>query len=157
MTSAPSARAVVYRVAGRRPAEGRPESAGADPGPICYDNGAPTRRSPTRRSRSAFLDPGDFLGGEMDTAAEDAIDGVRRRSRTLDTTVEDASRGVFDVAGYHRRRNPGDNCREGPRPRDFSMLAYGGAGLMFVLPVARELGVKEVVAAGAPVFSAWGC
>ncbi|AHG02867.1 N-methylhydantoinase [Halobacterium sp. DL1] len=136
-----------------------PESAGADPGPICYDNGGTDPTVTDAALALGFLDPGDFLGGEMDTAAEDAIDGVRETlADPLDTTVEDASRGVFDVAlattvGAIREIT----VEKGLDPRDFSMLAYGGAGPMFVPLVARELGVKEVVVPQAPsVFSAWG-
>jgi len=137
-----------------------PESAGADPGPICYDNGGTDPTVTDAALALGFLDPGDFLGGEMDTAAEAAIDGVKETlADPLDTTVEDASRGVFDVAlattvGAIREIT----VEKGLDPRDFSMMAYGGAGPMFVPLVARELGVKEVVVPQAPsVFSAWGC
>jgi N-methylhydantoinase A len=136
-----------------------PESAGADPGPICYDNGGTDPTVTDAALALGFLDPGDFLGGEMDTAAEAAIDGVKETlADPLDTTVEDASRGVFDVAlattvGAIREIT----VEKGLDPRDFSMMAYGGAGPMFVPLVARELGVKEVVVPQAPsVFSAWG-
>jgi len=70
-----------------------PESAGADPGPICYDNGGTDPTVTDAALALGFLDPGDFLGGEMDTAAEAAIDGVKETlADPLDTTVEDASR-----------------------------------------------------------------
>ena len=47
--------------------------------------------------------------------------------------------------------------QEGYDPREFSMLAYGGAGPMFVPLVAREMGVREVIVPQAPAgFSAWG-
>lgn len=136
-----------------------PESAGADPGPICYDNGGTEPTVTDAALALGFLDPADFLGGEMDTDAEAAIDGIQSKlADPLDTSVEDASRGVFDVA----LANTVGAIREitvekGLDPRDFSMVAYGGAGPMFVPLVARELGAKEVLVPQAPsVFSAWG-
>jgi N-methylhydantoinase A len=136
-----------------------PESAGADPGPICYDNGGTEPTVTDAALALGFLNPADFLGGEMDTAAEDAIDGIQSTlADPLNTTIEDASRGVFDVA----LANTVGAIREitvekGLDPRNFSMVAYGGAGPMFVPLVARELGVNEVLVPQAPsVFSAWG-
>ncbi|MFC4408012.1 hydantoinase/oxoprolinase family protein [Haloarchaeobius iranensis] len=136
-----------------------PESAGADPGPICYDNGGTEPTVTDAALALGFLDPADFLGGEMDTAADDAIDGIEETlADPLGTSVPDASRGVFDVA----LANTVGAIREitvekGLDPRDFSMVAYGGAGPMFVPLLARELDVKEVLVPQAPsVFSAWG-
>jgi len=136
-----------------------PESAGADPGPICYNNGGTEPTVTDAALALGFLDPGDFLGGDMDTASDAAIDGIQNKfADPLDTTVEDASSGVFDVAlantvGAMREIT----VEKGLDPRDFSMVAYGGAGPMFVPLVARELDAKEVVVPQAPsVFSAWG-
>lgn len=136
-----------------------PESAGADPGPICYDNGGTQPTVTDAGLVLGYLDPADFLGGEMDTAEQAAIDGIQTElAEPLDTTVAEASRGVFDVA----LANTVGAIREitvekGLDPRDFSMVAYGGAGPMFVPLVARELGVDEVLVPQAPsVFSAWG-
>lgn len=136
-----------------------PESAGAEPGPICYNNGGTEPTVTDAGLALGYLDPADFLGGDMDTAEQAAIDGIRSKlADPLETTVEDASRGVFDVA----LANTVGAIREitvekGLDPRDFSMVAYGGAGPMFVPLVARELGVDEVLVPQAPsVFSAWG-
>ncbi|PHQ37881.1 methylhydantoinase [Halorubrum persicum] len=136
-----------------------PESAGADPGPICYNNGGTEPTVTDAALALGFLDPADFLGGEMDTAEQAAIDGIKSQlANPLDTTVEGASSGVLDVA----LANTVGAIREitvekGLDPRDFSMVAYGGAGPMFVPLVARELGVDEVLVPQAPsVFSAWG-
>lgn len=136
-----------------------PESAGADPGPICYDNGGTQPTVTDAALALGFLDPGDFLGGDMDTAAGDALDGIETElAEPLGMTIDEASKGVLDVA----LANTVGAIREitvekGLDPRDFSMVAYGGAGPMFVPLLARELGASEVLVPQAPsVFSAWG-
>jgi N-methylhydantoinase A len=136
-----------------------PESAGADPGPICYDNGGSEPTVTDAALALGFLNPDDFLDGEMDTAASTAIDGIEEKlANPLGMSVDDASKGVFDVAlattvGAIREIT----VEKGLDPRDFSMVAYGGAGPMFVPLLARELGVGEVLVPQAPsVFSAWG-
>ncbi|AFK21026.1 hydantoinase/oxoprolinase family protein (plasmid) [Haloferax mediterranei ATCC 33500] len=136
-----------------------PQSAGADPGPICYDNGGTEPTVTDAALALGFLDPNDFLGGEMETAEAAALDGIESKlADPLGMSVHEASKGVFDVA----LANTVGAIREitvekGLDPRDFSMVAYGGAGPMFVPLLAREIGVNEVLVPQAPsVFSAWG-
>lgn len=136
-----------------------PESAGADPGPICYDNGGTKPTVTDAAVTLGYLDPDDFLGGDMQLTEVDAFSGIEEKlANPLGMSVDEASKGVFDVA----LANTVGAIREitvekGLDPRDFSMVAYGGAGPMFVPLLAREIGVDEVLVPQAPsVFSAWG-
>ena len=136
-----------------------PQSAGADPGPICYGHGGSEPTITDAALALGFMDPDQFLGGEMDLDADAALSGIETKlADELGQSIEEVSRGMFDVA----LANTVGAIREitvekGLDPRDFTMVAYGGAGPMFVPLVARELGVGEVLVPQAPsVFSAWG-
>ena len=136
-----------------------PDSAGADPGPVSYGRGGTEPTVTDAAVALGYIDPGDFLGGEMDLDAGRAKAAIRETlADPLESSVTDVSRGVFDVT----LANTVGAIREitiekGLDPRDFSMLAFGGAGPMFVPLLGREMGVEEVVVPQAPsVFSALG-
>ncbi|WP_129116251.1 hydantoinase/oxoprolinase family protein [Halegenticoccus tardaugens] len=136
-----------------------PKSAGADPGPICYGNGGTEPTLTDAALVLGYIDPEAFLGGEMELDGAAARKGIEDAlAAPLDTTPQDISRGVFDVT----LANTVGAIREitvekGLDPRDFTMVAYGGAGPMFVPLLAREMNVGEVLVPQAPsVFSAWG-
>jgi len=136
-----------------------PESAGADPGPICYNQGGENPTLTDAAVALGYLDPQWFLGGEMELTEQKTQEGIRNQlAEPLDSTVTAVSRGIFDVA----LANAVGTIREitverGLDPRDFSMVGYGGAGPMFVPLLARELNAQEVIIPQAPsVFSAYG-
>ena len=136
-----------------------PDSAGADPGPVSYGRGGTEPTVTDAAVALGYIDPADFLGGEMQLDADRARAAIREAlADPLDSSVTDVSRGVFDVT----LANTVGAIREitierGLDPRDFSMLAFGGAGPMFVPLLGRELGVEAVVVPRAPsVFSALG-
>jgi N-methylhydantoinase A len=136
-----------------------PRSAGADPGPICYDLGGTDPTVTDAALALGYLDPEEFLGGEMVLDEAGATKGIERDlADPLGLSVRDVSTGVFEVT----MANTVGAIREitvekGLDPRDFTMVAYGGAGPMFVPLVAREMAVPEVLVPQAPgVFSAWG-
>lgn len=136
-----------------------PQSAGADPGPVSYANGGTDPTVTDAAVALGYIDPADFLGGEMEldvSGAHDALEGTL--ADPLESSVTEVSRGVFDVT----LANTVGAIREitiekGLDPREFSMLGFGGAGGMFVPLLGREMGVEETVIPNAPsVFSAWG-
>lgn len=136
-----------------------PQSAGADPGPICYGQGGTDPTVTDAAVALGYIDPEAFLGGEMELDADAAMEGLRATlADPLDTTVQEVSVGVFDVmvantVGAIREIT----VEKGLDPREFSLVGYGGAGPMFAPLIARELDLNEVVVPQAPsVFSAWG-
>jgi N-methylhydantoinase A len=136
-----------------------PRSAGSDPGPVCYDQGGTEPTITDAAVVLGYLDPDRFLGGEMTLDAAKAEAGVAETvAEPLDMSVEEASRGVFEVALAGTVSQIREiTVEKGLDPREFSMLAFGGAGPMFVPLVAREMAVSEVLIPRAPaVFSAWG-
>lgn len=136
-----------------------PQSAGADPGPIAYGLGGSDPTVTDAALVLGYLDPDAFLGGEMVLDQAAALAGIRERVAVpLGMTETEASRGVFEVtlgrmAGAIREIT----VERGLDPREFSMLAYGGAGPMVIPLLGRLMRVAEVVVPQAPsVFSAWG-
>jgi N-methylhydantoinase A len=136
-----------------------PRSAGADPGPICYGRGGTDPTVTDAAAALGYLDPDNFLGGDMGLDVAGARAGIEGTlAGPLEQSVREASRGVFEVM----LANTVSAVREitvekGLDPREFSVIAYGGAGPMFVPLLARELGASEVIVPQAPgVFSAWG-
>jgi N-methylhydantoinase A len=136
-----------------------PQSAGAEPGPICYGRGG---QQPTFTDAAVvlgYIDPDNFLGGEVRLDANAAHAGLLKHvAEPLGLTEIEAARGVFDVLLARTVSAIREiTVQEGLDPREFSMLAYGGAGPMFVPLVAREMDVREVLVPQAPAgFSAWG-
>ncbi|MFF0717698.1 hydantoinase/oxoprolinase family protein [Micromonospora sp. NPDC003816] len=136
-----------------------PQSAGADPGPVCYGRGG-TRPTVTDAAVVlGYMDPDRFLAGTMglhDQAARAAID--EQLAQPLGRDATSAAAGVFDVllartVGAVRQIT----VERGHDPRHFSLLAFGGAGPLLAPLLAREMGIGEVVVPFAPSgFSAWG-
>ncbi|MGQ4557562.1 hydantoinase/oxoprolinase family protein [Halobellus sp. GM3] len=136
-----------------------PKSAGAEPGPICYDRGGSQPTVTDAAVMLGYIDPGSFLGGEMSLNESKARTEIRKRlAHPLDSTVSEVSRGVFDVLAGNIVNAIGEiTVERGLDPREFSLLAYGGAGPMIMPLVAREMDVDTVLVPQAPsVFSAWG-
>ncbi len=136
-----------------------PQSAGADPGPICYGRG---NTEPTVTDASlclGYLAADEFLGGEMSLDQDAAVRGVTEKlGDPLGMSTERAAASVFDVllartVGAIREIT----VERGLDPREFSLVAFGGAGPMLAPLLAREMEMPEVVVPAAPaVFSAWG-
>lgn len=136
-----------------------PQSAGAEPGPICYGRGGTQPAFTDAAVVLGYIDPDNFLGGEMRLDAEAACAGLLKHvAEPLGLSAVEAARGVLDVLLARTVSAIREiTVEEGLDPREFSMLAYGGAGPMFVPLVAREMGVAEVIVPQAPAgFSAWG-
>ena len=136
-----------------------PQSAGAEPGPICYGRGGTAPTFTDAAVVLGYIAPDQFLGGEVRLDDEGARRGLDEQvARPLGMSVGEAARGVFDVLLARTVSAIREiTVEQGLDPREFSMLAFGGAGPMFVPLVGRELGVREVIVPQGPsVFSAWG-
>ncbi len=136
-----------------------PHSAGADPGPACYGRGG---TAPTLTDANLVLgriDPDFFLGGSMALdrgAAEAAVQGIAERfGWPLERTAEAISR----IASAHIVQAVREvSIDRGHDPRDFTLVAFGGAGPLYAAEVALELGIPEVIVpVRAGVLSALGC
>lgn len=136
-----------------------PQSAGAVPGPACYSTGG---QEPTNTDANLWLNRlgTNLADGAMSLdrdLAKDAIDSVV--AGPLNLTTDQAAESILHVANA----NMADavrlvSIRRGLDPRDFALIAFGGAGGLHGAEVARELNIPTVIVPPNPgVTSALGC
>ena len=135
-----------------------PQSAGADPGPACYGRGG-TR--PTVTDANLFLgrlDPGYFLGGQMsldEEAAARALASMAPEIGLEEVALAEGMLAIVNAKMADAMRTI--TVKQGIDPRDYSLVAFGGAGPMHAVWLAEELEIGEVVVPWSPgTFSAWG-
>jgi N-methylhydantoinase A len=136
-----------------------PISAGADPGPACYAKGG---TEPTVTDANIVLgrmDPHQFLGGEMPLDAEAAAAAIERSiAGPLGLSAAEAAHAILQIAVMNMSLAVRQVSTErGYDPRDFIMVAFGGAGPLHASEVARSLHIPLVVIPNFPgQFSASG-
>jgi len=136
-----------------------PHSAGADPGPICYRGGG---NEPTITDANVVLgrlDPDNFLGGTMKLDAQAARRGIEDKvARPLKLDAVAAAQAIVEIAIAKMSLAVREvSVTKGYDPRDFALVASGGAGPLHVCAIARELFVPTVIVPLFPShFSALG-
>lgn len=136
-----------------------PVSAGAEPGPACYGRGGEEPTVTDANLLLGRLDPDRFLGGEMALdvgAAERAIE--KRIAKPLGLSVLDAAAGILRIAATTMSYAvKGVTTERGLDAAAFPMIAYGGAGPLHAVAIAREIGNEKVIVPRAPGhFCAFG-
>jgi len=135
-----------------------PESAGAEPGPAGYGKGGARATVTDANLVLGFLDPGNFLGGRIGLDARAARAAVEVIATQLGTTPLQAAEGIARVVNTNMAEGIKIvSVRRGVDPRQFALVAFGGAAGLHVTEVARLLEIQRVVVPSvAAVFSAWG-
>ena len=135
-----------------------PASAGAYPGPVCYGNGG---TEPTVTDANLVLGRIDsrIAGGRLTLDAGQAAEAIEEKiASPLGMDLHAAASGILQIANNNMVgtiRNI--SVERGHDPRDFSLVAYGGAGPMHAIDVANLLGISQVVAPLNPgIASAYG-
>jgi N-methylhydantoinase A len=135
-----------------------PQSAGADPGPACYGRGG---TQPTVTDANLFLgrlDPAYFLGGRMtldEEAARRALASVGAAIALDETALAEGMLAIVNAKMADAMRTI--TVKQGIDPREYSLVAFGGAGPMHAVWLAEELEIREVIVPWSPgTFSAWG-
>lgn len=136
-----------------------PQSAGAVPGPACYGLGGTEPTVTDANLVLGRLDAEQFLGGEMKldlAAAERALKD--KVGDPLGLSLVAAADGILRIAATAMSYAvKGVTTERGLDAGDFVLFAYGGAGPLHAVEVAREIGMRRVVVPPAPgVFSAFG-
>jgi N-methylhydantoinase A len=136
-----------------------PESAGADPGPACYGRGGGQPTVSDANLVLGYMDPERVVGGGLRLDVEAARKALAQLAVEMDMTVEEAALGVVRVANSAMvRALRRITVERGIDGRQCALLAYGGAGPMHAVEVARAFGIaKVVVPANSSMFSALGC
>lgn len=136
-----------------------PESAGAVPGPVCYGNGGTEPTVTDANLLLGRLAPDLFLGGEMQLDVDGANKAMATHiSEPLGLSLAEAADGIIRIAVTQMANVVKRvTTARGLDARDFAMVAYGGAGPLHAVLVARELQIPRVIIPNAPGhFSAYG-
>jgi len=136
-----------------------PQSAGADPGPICYRGGGTEPTITDANVVLGRLDPKNFLGGQMVLDADGARAGIERKiAKPLGMDTVAAARAIVEIAISKMSLAVREvSVVKGYDPRDFVLVASGGAGPLHVCAIARELHIPKVIVPLFPShFSALG-
>ncbi|WP_315927068.1 hydantoinase/oxoprolinase family protein [Mesorhizobium sp. SP-1A] len=137
-----------------------PESAGSDPGPICFAKGG---TEPTIADCDAILgrlNPNYFLGGKVKLQVEKARKAFKEKcADVLGVGVEEAAEGMIDMleadANNALRRVISG---QGIHPSEFTLLSYGGSGPLHLAGCSKGIGFKDIITFQfAAAFSAFGC
>lgn len=136
-----------------------PESAGADPGPACYGLGGVEPTVTDANILLGYLDPNQLLGGTVHLDLQKAEVSLAPIARAFNVSVHDAALGVRKVANANMARALRRvTVEHGVDARSCALLAFGGAGPMHAVALAREFGIKRVVVPRfSSAFSALGC
>jgi N-methylhydantoinase A len=130
-----------------------PESSGSVPGPACYDRGGRDATVTDADLLLGYLNPTNFLGGEMRLNVDAAEKAVERLAAELDVTPIDVAWGIHNIVNENMASAARIHIAEnGHDPREFAMVATGGAGPVHAVEVARKLRIPRVlipIAAGA--------
>jgi N-methylhydantoinase A len=135
-----------------------PRSAGASPGPVCYGNGGTEPTVTDANLVLGRLNPANFLGGEMHLDVEGARAAIGRIATRLGLSIEAAALGILTIADTKMSLSVRDvSVAKGYDPRDFALVASGGAGPLHATSIARELAIPTVIVPELPgTFSAFG-
>jgi N-methylhydantoinase A len=123
-----------------------PQSAGANPGPACYQQGGTAATVTDAALLLGYIDPAYFLGGRMRLDVEAARRAVQAIAEPLGLTVEAAAYSIFAVSNEAMINAIKDiTVSEGIDPSEAVIVAGGGAAGLGILPIARELRCRSVI------------
>ncbi len=136
-----------------------PRSAGALPGPVCYDQGGEEPTFTDAMVVLGYINPRHLVGGRVKLNAEKAARLLEEKvAAPLGKSVLEAAHGIFVLAcATMIRAVKAISTYRGRDPRDFSLFAFGGNGPVAAMEIARSLQMKRVIIPPCPgVFSAFG-
>ena len=136
-----------------------PQSAGASPGPVCYDMGGEVATITDANVILGYLNPQHLIGGALKlNAAKARRVFAARIAEPLDLAIEDAAYGAHEIAASNMiRAIKAVSTERGRDPREFALFAFGGNGPLFACGMARSLGITRVIVPPAPgLFSSFG-
>src|SRR6202171_2490160 len=136
-----------------------PDSAGADPGPVCYGYGGSEPTVTDADLVLGYLDPDYFLGGQLRIALAAARRAIKERiADPSGLSIEEAAWGIHQIVNESMANAARIHTLErGKDPHRFPVFAFGGAGPVHGFRIARALGSPAlVVPFGAGVMSAIG-
>jgi N-methylhydantoinase A/oxoprolinase/acetone carboxylase beta subunit len=123
-----------------------PRSARAVPGPACYGLGGDEATITDANVVLGRIDPERFLGGELRLDRELAVEAVERFAGQVGLPLLEAAEGIVTIANASMARAiRSRTIQKGHDPRDFALVAFGGAGPLHAAEVAESLSIPEVL------------
>jgi N-methylhydantoinase A len=135
-----------------------PQSAGAEPGPAAYGRGGTEPTVTDANIVLGYLPPMQKLGGEMQLDRALAREAVQKIATALDLSVEDAALGIYNIVNENMTGALRlVSVEQGYDPRDYALIAFGGAGPLHANALARLLGSwPAIIPPGPGVLCALG-
>jgi N-methylhydantoinase A len=132
-----------------------PESAGADPGPVCYGRGGTEPTVTDANLVLGRLSPSGLLGGEMPLDLDEAARILEEKiAGPLGIGLHEAAEGILSVVNANMIRGIRRvSVERGYDPREFILVPFGGAGPMHGVDLAQALNMKEIVVPPHPGIS----
>jgi N-methylhydantoinase A len=123
-----------------------PQSAGSTPGPVCYGRGGTEPTLTDANLVLGRLNPHNFCGGEIPLEQDLALEAMSRLAGGLSRSVEETAAAILELANH----NIVDalsviSVEQGTDPREFTLVAFGGAGPLHAADIARILGARQVL------------
>ena len=124
-----------------------PQSAGANPGPACYSKGGDKPTVSDANLVLGYLNPDGLIGGKLPLNYENAFSSIEKNiAKPLGMEVEKAAYGIFTIVNSNMvngiRRV---TVERGYDPRDFVLVAGGGATGAHITALAKEMGIDTVI------------
>jgi N-methylhydantoinase A len=128
-----------------------PQSAGADPGPCCYDMGGSDPTVTDANLLLGRLNPDYFLGGKIHLNPAPAREQIQALAHRLNLSEQECAIGIIRIVSANMERAIRVvSIERGFDPRDFALVAFGGAGPMHAWALAKDLGIPRVIVPFAP-------
>ena len=128
-----------------------PRSAGADPGPACYGHGGTEPALSDAFLLCGFLNPDNFVGGRLRLHPDKAALAMRPLGEALGLDVHETAEAVIEVATANMYAAFSNVlARHGLDPRDFALVAFGGAGPVEACFLAEEFHIPRVIVPPSP-------
>src|SRR5688500_10831892 len=133
-----------------------PDSAGAFPGPVCYGRGGTVPTVTDAQLVLGYLDPDNFAGGRMKLDRAAAVKAIESLGKQIGMTAAQCAAGICRIVELQMadviRKVTVEKAYD---PRDFVLVAFGGAGPAHAGVFAAELGVRKVIVPQRKAASAW--
>ena len=136
-----------------------PHSAGAQPGPLCYDAGATEPTVTDANLILGYINPDYLVGGDLPLNSELARTVFEEKiAKPLELTLEHAAYGAHRIVAANMiRAIKAVSTERGRDPRDYTLFAFGGNGPVFAAAMADALGMKRIIIPSSPgLFSSFG-
>src|SRR6516164_7287749 len=123
-----------------------PRSAGADPGPVCYGKGNTEPAVTDANVVLQTLNPRYLLGGRMAVRQDLSKDAIGKLAQRLGLGMMETAQGIISVVTANMAKAIRViSVQRGHDPRDYTLMAFGGAGPLHAARLAKELDIKRIL------------